>query len=207
MNLLRSIAGIRSPSSFRWLDPGPLIDGELELVSPDHRWIDAMLAACHHPLTLAADPEHGHTNSSTLDSFLDTAPRGHEPGKGKRAPSYHFWMRLRPESQPLIPMAGTISLRVGNDPEIQRYFGHIGYNVYPPARGHHYSQRACQLLFPIAKRHQINTLWITTDPHNLPSRRTCERLGGVMVDIVDIPRDHVLYSRGETQKVRYRIDL
>ena len=66
---------------------------------------------------------------------------------------------------------------------------------------------ACQLLFGLARRHGLSELWITCNPDNIASRKTCERLGAEYVETVSLPRDHVLYQRGEREKCRYRIDL
>ena len=41
---------------------------------------------------------------------------------------------------------------------------------------------------------------ITCNPDNLPSRRTLERLGGDLLEIVDLPPDNDMYQRGERQK-------
>ena len=64
-----------------------------------------------------------------------------------------------------------------------------------------------RMLFPLAPMHGMRTLWITCNPDNWPSRRTCERLGGEMVEIVPLPPENPLYQRGEKSKCRYRIDL
>jgi predicted acetyltransferase len=79
--------------------------------------------------------------------------------------------------------------------------------VYPFARGHHYAERACRLLLPLARRHGIQPLWITCNPDNFPSRRTCERLGAKLVEIVAVPPRDPLYLRGDHEKCRYRLDL
>ena len=193
--------------AFRFLDPGPLIDRELELVAPSERWIDATLQTCAHPAS-AGDERCMHTTRGTLLDFLQIAPRGRQDGDGKsRVPSYSFWMRLLPQYDPPVPIAGGCSMRIGNTRDVEMYFGHIGYHVYPPARGHHYSERACRLLLPLARLHGMKTIWITTNPDNVPSRRTCERLGAELVDIVDVPATNVLHQRGEVRKCRYRIDL
>ena len=52
-----------------------------------------------------------------------------------------------------------------------RFTGHIGYHVYPPARGRHFAERACRMLTPLIRFHQISPVWITCNPDNLPSRR------------------------------------
>ena len=198
-----------SAGGFVFMDPGPLIDGELELVTPDDRWIDDVLSACRHPVTRAKDPENARITRGQLERFLEMVPAGHESPSvnGDGTPAYHFWMRLRPELRPAAPMAGAISLRIGQTLDLVLYYGHIGYNVYPPVRGNHYAERACRLLFGLARAHHLGTLWITTDPENMASRRTCQRLGAELVDVVEIPKGHPLYERGQRQKCRYRIDL
>ena len=60
---------------------------------------------------------------------------------------------------------------------------------------------------PLAQRHGLSRLWITCNPDNLASRRTCERLNGKLVDVVVIPSDHPFRARGETEKCRYLIEL
>ncbi len=116
-------------------------------------------------------------------------------------PCYFFAMRVRYQD------VGAINLRIGHTPHIQQYAGHIGYGVDAAHRGHHYAERACRLLLPLAIRHGINPLWITCNPDNTPSKRTCERLGAHMVEIVSLPQETDMYNRGERMKCRYRIDL
>jgi predicted acetyltransferase len=106
-----------------------------------------------------------------------------------------------------LNIVGSVGLRIGDNENVQQTIGHIGYNVYPFARGHHYAERASRLLLPLARRHGLNPLWITCNPENLASRRTCERLGATLVDVVPVPIDHPLHARGERYKCRYRIDV
>lgn len=199
-----SFLGISS-QSFKFLDTGPLIDGELELIPPSHRWIDAVLAACHHPLTLEKSQALADTSRRQIQDFLSAFPEGRQTPIAGHAPAYHFWMHVN--DNPALPIAGGIGLRVGNQYELVMYSGHIGYHVYPPAQGHRYAERACRLLFPLARQHGLTTLWITCNPDNAASRRTCERLGGELVEVVQVPEDNPLYQRGEWEKCRYRIDL
>jgi len=118
-------------------------------------------------------------------------------------PSYKFKM-TRPAQRQEI---GRIDLRIGNLPAIVMYAGHIGYRVFPDYRGHHYAARSVRLLLPLARRHDLTTIWITCNPDNFASRRTCEIAGARMIEIVDLPEDNEMYLRGETQKCRYRLDL
>jgi RimJ/RimL family protein N-acetyltransferase len=201
--------------AFHFMDPGRLIDGELELVAPHPRWIDDLLAG--------SDPSQGRPTRPQIEDFLRIAPNGRQsaqPGSG-RVPAYHFWMRLHPANRPMLPrwahgeiglpaplqIAGGIGLRVGHTRDIELYLGNIGYNVQPFARGNHYAERACRLIRPLALAHGIRPLWITCNPDNIPSRRTCERLGCTLIETVPLPADHVLRSRGDREKLRFRWEI
>ena len=145
---------------FRFLDPGPLSDGELELVLVE---------------TVPGDPSR------------------------EWLPVYVFEMRVGGQK------AGGLNLRIGNIHNIVMYGGHIGYQVEPEYRGKHYAERACRLILPLAKAHGLNPIWITCNPDNIPSRRTCERLGAKLVEIVSLPEDNDMYLRGEREKCRYSL--
>ena len=195
---------------FTFLDPGPLVDNELQLVVPEPRWVDDLLVACTHPQTVRDAPADAAMTRAKILDFLRAAPMGRQAGDqpGGRVPAYHFWMLVPPGAgAPPIRIAGGIGLRVGTNPEIELYSGNIGYHVYPPARGRHYAERACRLVFPLARRHGMDRLWITCNPDNLASRRTCERLGATLIEVVTIPKDHPFRARGETAKCRYLIQL
>jgi len=150
--------------AFAFLDPGTLVDDDLEL----------LLVVC-------------------------------APGDGWRgwAPSYRFAMRRTGTTLTM----GEIGLRVGHTERLERYAGHIGYHVEPPYRGHHYAARSVRLLLPLARAHGLDPLWITCNPDNWASRRTCELAGGQLVGIVDLPPDDEIALRGEPLKCRYRFDL
>ena len=117
--------------------------------------------------------------------------------------AYDFEMRLVETGEKI----GHMNIRIGNIDKIVRLSGHIGYDVDPGHRGHRYAARSCRLLFPLAKRHGMNTLWITCSPDNIASRITCERAGGKLVEIVDLPEENDMYKAGDRQKCRYRVDL
>jgi predicted acetyltransferase len=118
-------------------------------------------------------------------------------------PAYHFNIRLR--GNPVS--VGQVDLRVGNTRHLVMYGGHIGYGVDKDYRGNRYAARACNLIRQVALDHGLRTLWITCNPDNWPSRRTCEILGCELVEIVDLPENTNMYQEGERQKCRYRWDL
>lgn len=87
-----------------------------------------------------------------------------------RVPAYRFDMYLSGVSRAV----GSISLRVANTHYVVNYLGHIGYHVEPAYRGRRLAARSCRLLLPLARQHGLRPLWITCNPDNWASRRTCE---------------------------------
>ncbi len=101
---------------------------------------------------------------------------------------------------------GRIDLRLRATDFLVRYGGLVGYGVDATHRGHRYAARALRMLAPVARAHGLVPLWITCNPDNLPSRRTCELAGAELVEIVDLPPGCDMYNEGERQKCRYRLD-
>jgi predicted acetyltransferase len=129
--------------------------------------------------------------------FVKALPADDETGK---VPDEHYQIIEQKSGQE----AGTIRLRLSNRDDILLYAGHIGYGVHEAYRGQHYAAYACLALKSIALAHGFNELWITCDPDNWPSRRTCEWIGAELVEIVAIPEHIDMYQDGERQKCRYR---
>ena len=100
---------------------------------------------------------------------------------------------------------GELSLRIGYTDLLVKYGGHIGYRINPDSRGQGYAAKACQLICPIFQSHGMDVVWITCNPDNWASRKTAERLGCQLVDIVDLPEWVDMYQEGERQKCRYRL--
>jgi tagatose 1,6-diphosphate aldolase len=131
-----------------------------------------------------------------LDQYLPADPHR------EWVPAYHFSM-VHTDSTAVM---GSINLRIGNTDRLVLYRGQVGYSVKPEFRGHRLAARSVRLLLPLAARHQLNPLWITCDPDNLASRRTCELAGAELVEIVEVPPDEEMYQRGIRQKCRYKLE-
>ncbi len=160
-DLARNLRGLFRP--FRFLEPGKLVDEDLELV-----------LAARHP----ADPVK------------------------RYVPDYEFEMRRTGAKTRL----GLIRLRIGPARHL-RYPGHIGYEVDASHRGHRYAARSCRLLLPFARAHGLPTVWLTTDPTNTASIRTCELIGAQYVETVRLPKGHEMYRRGARFRRRYRLGI
>ena len=123
------------------------------------------------------------------------------PEKGW-AEAYHFKICLVSGNAEV----GFCDFRIGNTTGL--YFGgNIGYTVYENYRGNHYAGKACLLLLDLAKKHNMPYLYITCNPDNYASRRTCEYAGGILTSIIDLPEDNDMYLEGERQKCMYRFNL
>ncbi|MDR3318586.1 MAG: GNAT family N-acetyltransferase [Clostridiales bacterium] len=101
---------------------------------------------------------------------------------------------------------GHFRLTVGANRSVY-YLGHLGYTIAEEYRGHSYAARACQIVLPLAKKLGMRTLIITCNPENAASARTAEKLGGINIRTVDVPRDHFLYRQGDRRKTIYQLDL
>ena len=111
-------------------------------------------------------------------------------------PAYKFAICL-PDGSPM----GACMLRVGDVPSLY-HSGHIGYGIHEDYRGHGYAGKACRLLFALAKKHGMKSLYITCEPGNIPSDKTLKRLcaewegGGRFLETSPVPEDHKMYEEG-----------
>jgi tagatose 1,6-diphosphate aldolase len=97
---------------------------------------------------------------------------------------------------------GHINFRVGDTEHVRLVAGHIGFEVDERFRGHGYARQACNAIAPLV-RTVYETVLITCDPDNFPSRRTIERLGAVFIDEVAVPPHEPAFQRGIRRKRRY----
>jgi len=95
---------------------------------------------------------------------------------------------------------GRINYRVGYGGGLYNsnlyYGGQIGYDVDEAHRGNGYAVRACRLLAPIAKAHNMDVLLITNHINNHASMRVCEKLGANLVSVVRLPEWTDMYKEG-----------
>lgn len=98
---------------------------------------------------------------------------------------------------------GQIDLRLSDSEPLILYGGQVGYGIDRAYRGHSYALEACRLLKTVAMAHQYHQLWITCNPDNEASIRTCEKLGAVFIERLSIPKGTELWRRGDREKLRY----
>ncbi|MGL4337130.1 MAG: GNAT family N-acetyltransferase [Turicibacter sp.] len=131
----------------------------------------------------------GYLTNGEIDLILDkkipeTIDRFH-------APSYHFKIKKH-----LTPIEiGRIDIRIGYN-ETTFYGGNIGYEIFPPYRGHHYAAQACVLITKVAKIHNLAYLYISCLPENIPSNKTCQKLNTSFLGTFHVPFHNELYLVG-----------
>jgi tagatose 1,6-diphosphate aldolase len=59
----------------------------------------------------------------------------------------------------------------------------------------------------MARELGLDPLWITCDPENIASRRTCELAGARLVDVVDVLEACIIRRSGHPRKCRYLLPI
>jgi len=113
----------------------------------------------------------------------------------KHVPGYEFAICVQGEK------VGRINLRIGyggGEYNSNLYYGgQIGYDVDEAHRGNNYAVRACKLLAPVAKAHNMTKLLITNNIENHASMRVCEKLEAKHIRVVVLPEWTDMYKEGQ----------
>jgi predicted acetyltransferase len=96
-------------------------------------------------------------------------------------------------------IVGRLSLRHELNDFLRRIGGHVGYGVVASERRKGYATDMLRQSLPRARRLGLGRLLVTCDDDNLGSRRTIEKCGGVLEDVVP--------NEPGAGKRRYWIDL
>lgn len=140
--------------------------------------------------------------SAFLASKIDREAKGGpitllDGTKAERLPGIHLWIwdgefcgsvgfRWRPGTEALPPTC----------------LGHIGYAVVPWKRNRGCATFGLAAMLPHARAEGLRYVELTTDVDNVPSQRTIERNGGVLVERFQKPE-----GLGGGAGLRYRISL
>jgi len=158
---------------------------------------DAIIAEIAHYNALPCT-FNGHISVPSLhdgEIFLVCVQKQDGDPVKKYVPGYEFVIARAGER------VGRINLRIGYGGGVCNanlyYGGQIGYDVDEPFRGRNYAARACRLLVPVAKAHDMHTLIITNNQTNHASMRVCEKLGARLVRTAPLPEWSELYRDGQ----------
>lgn len=138
------------------------------------------------------------------DEEIDLRIEKKLPANDKKGyvPTYKYVITKHGQLNPI----GNIDIRIG-DNENTFYGGHIGYQVYAPFRGNSFATKACKIIKQVAASHGMKRLIITCNPDNHASRKTCEKAGYMLKEVVDLPASNEMYQKGERTKCRYEYRL
>lgn len=117
------------------------------------------------------------------------------------APEYRFAIHRRRDGL----RVGRSHLRITHDELVLRAIGHAGYAVDDAHQRLGYATRAVRLIQQLAHVHALSPLWILIAPDNVASRRTVERAGFQLVDIVAASPEALAMEVGPVV-CRYRWD-
>lgn len=114
------------------------------------------------------------------------------------APFYHFRILVNGTVD-----VGHINLRIGETVHVRRCAGHLGFEIFEAYRGRGYAFKACKAIAPFVLWFYDSVI-VTCDPDNEPSRQTLERLGAAFLDEVPVPEHEPAFARGSRTKRRYQ---
>ncbi len=145
----------------------------------------------------------GDTSLVDGDLVLNLHVTEYEDTEAGPLPVYRFIMQNRGTGLQM----GFINLRIREDWNLVLYRGHIGFAVEEAYRGQRYASRATRLLLPLARGHGLREVWLTCNPENSASAKSCELAGGSYVETVTVPEDTEAYRAGARIKKRFVINL
>ena len=103
--------------------------------------------------------------------------RNIEPNEN-RVPA-ETYMLIRESDNRLI---GMCNIRYQLNERLQRIGGHIGYGIRPTERGHGYNEINLYLALQHCYEHGLDVVYLDCNDDNIPSYRTMEALGGIMIN-------------------------
>lgn len=86
---------------------------------------------------------------------------------------------------------GTVRIRHRLDEFLEKFGGHIGYDIRPSKRGKGYDSKILELALPKAEELGISRILLTCDATNVASRKIIEKNGGILENQVPNPETKV----------------
>lgn len=151
------------------------------LARPSSQYKDSFIAAAREfiaegtwhgwkPSILEAEFDDYITNLLNLES---------DPPQGF-VPQTSYWLIANGSDY-----AGRVSVRHYLNPSLEKFGGHIGYEIRPSMRRKGYGKLMCRLALVEARKIGIERILITCDDDNIGSQHIIEANGGVLQDKID----------------------
>jgi predicted acetyltransferase len=135
---------------------------------------------------LEADFE-GYIEKLKSQSRGDNLPEGY-------VPATTYWLVDEGE------FIGSLNIRHRLTERLEKYHGHIGYDVRPSRRGKGYATKMLELALPKAKELGIDRVLVSCLTTNTASRRVIEKNGGIFESEAHDPYE-------DADLLRFRIDI
>ncbi|MEO1290688.1 MAG: GNAT family N-acetyltransferase, partial [Chloroflexota bacterium] len=114
-----------------------------------------------------------------FDEYVDTVLEHADQPLPGFVPQTTYWLIVAEQ------YAGTIDIRHHLTSALQKFGGHIGYQIRPSMRQKGYGTLQLKLCLPIVWQMGIERVLITCDDDNIGSQKIIEANGGVLQDKVD----------------------
>ncbi len=175
----------------------------MQLIRPDVTYKDSYIAAVKE---FKSDTDASHRSQdikklsieeleADFTTFVEKK-RSHERGENLPdggVPVTEYWLVDEGD------YFGRISIRHRLNEHLEKFIGHIGYDIRPSQRGKGFATKMLALALIEAKKLGIDRVLVTCDSTNIASRRVIERNDGVLENGITEPESGVT-------KLRFWID-
>jgi predicted acetyltransferase len=155
----------------------------MELIRPSVAYRDSFIEAvkefqADHSFPLQAR-DYDALSIAELESDFETyVEKKKSESRGENLPQGYvpattFWLVDNGE------FIGVVNIRHTLSESLEKWFGHIGYNIRPSKRKMKYGTHALAFALPKARELGVNRILITCDETNVASRKIIEKNGGV----------------------------
>lgn len=104
-------------------------------------------------------------------------------------------------------LIGNIWYDNGNEPEFNKYYGNVGYEIKENYQGNKYAYKALLLIKKIMLDNKINKMIFSVKPENIASIKTVTKLGANLACHRPIPNNHKLYDLSGSETLIYEYDI
>ena len=150
---------------------------DLRLVRPSVRYAGGFLRSAQDHVEHSSDSEHSREYARALDDFpaylaqLRRFASSAAPGPGL-VRQHSFWLT---DGRDVL---GHLRLRAALNARLERFGGHVGYDVPPSHRCKGHATRMLALGLREASKRGLSRVLLTTDARNVASIKVIERNGG-----------------------------
>ena len=164
------------------------------LSPPDVRYQDSYIAALREFFAEGRRPPWNfHMLADHFDEYVATLKENAVNPLPGRVPQTDYWLIAEGV------FAGRASFRHHLNPSLERYGGHIGYEIRPSMRRRGYGTLLCKLVLDKVRKHGLKRVLITCDDDNIGSIKIIEANGGTLQDKID--------NKRQSLTRRYWVDL